>query len=281
MAKILVTGASGTVGSALVPYLVGQGHDVVAYKRSAPCSLEGFDVVINLAGSPIMEGRWNSARKEKILKSRVETTKQLVDAMRVCKKRPGVLISASATGIYGDSGSSMVTELAPQGTGFLADVCSQWEYEAIQASEQGVRVVLLRIGMVLTPKGGALRKMLPAFRLGLGASLGSGQQWMSWISMRDLVRAIQHCIVTDALSGPVNAVAPNPVTNKEFTASLAKALRKPAWFKAPAWLLRLILGELADEAILSSTRVMPEKLLKSGFIFQDGTLSCSLSFLLR
>lgn len=276
MAKILITGASGTIGSELVPYLVGKGHDAEAYKRSAPCSLEGFDVVINLAGSPVVEGRWSSARKEKILSSRVETTKQLVDAMRACKKPPSLLISASATGFYGNKGDAVLTETAPQGTGFLADVCSKWEHEASLASLLGVRVIALRIGIVLTPKGGALKKMLPAFRLGLGATLGSGQQWMSWISMADLIATVEHCIATPSLSGPVNAVAPNPVTNKQFTKTLAKALHRPAWFTAPAWLLRLVLGELAEETILSSTRVMPEKLLRSGFAFANDVLTKAL-----
>lgn len=276
MAKILVTGASGTIGSELVPYLVGKSHDVISYNRSAPCSLEGFDVVINLAGSPIVEGRWNSTRKEKIVNSRVDITRQLVDDMRACKKPPSLFISASATGFYGDRDDALLGEMAPQGTGFLPDVCSKWEHEAALAGSFGVRVVQLRMGMVLTPKGGALKKMLPAFRLGLGATLGSGQQWMSWISMADLIAAIEHCIATPSLSGPVNAVAPNPVTNKDFTKILAKSLRRPAWFTAPAWLLRLILGELADEAILSSARVIPEKLLKSGFQFTNDTLPKAL-----
>lgn len=272
MVKLLVTGASGTIGSELVPYLVGRGYDVVAYQRSAPCSLEGYDVVINLAGAPIARGRWTCVRKETILNSRVATTRQLVQAMSVCKKPPRLLISASATGFYGDQGSCVVTEDVPRGTGFLADVCSQWEQEASASGKLGVRVVLLRIGMVLTPKGGALKKMLPSFRLGLGASLGSGRQWMSWISMRDLLAAIEHCIVTSSLYGPVNAVAPHPVTNKEFTQVLAKSLHRPAWFWAPAWLLRLVFGQLADEAILSSCRVAPQKLVKSGFQFKDATL---------
>lgn len=276
MAKICITGASGTVGSALVPYLRAQGHDVVAFQRNTPCSLEGFDVVINLAGSPIAEGRWNKARKEKILNSRVKITRLLVEAMKVCRKPPTLLISASAIGFYSDNGDAMVAEDAPQGTGFLADVCSKWEHEARLAADIGVRVVLVRIGMVLTPTGGALRKMLPVFKMGFGARLGSGKQWMSWISIRDLVAAISHCIVTETISGPVNAVAPNPVRNKEFTKELAKALKVPAWFIVPGWVLRLFLGKLADEAMLSSIKVSPNVLLNTDFTFQDAHLETAL-----
>lgn len=276
MAKICITGASGTVGSALVPYLRAQGHDVVAFQRNTPCSLEGFDVVINLAGSPIAEGRWNKVRKEKILNSRVKITRLLVEAMKVCRKPPTLLISASAIGFYSDNGDAMVAEDAPQGTGFLADVCGQWEHEARLAADIGVRVVLVRIGMVLTPAGGALRKMLPVFKMGFGARLGSGNQWMSWISIRDLVAAISHCIVTETISGPVNAVAPNPVQNTEFTKQLAKALKVPAWFIVPGWVLRLFLGKLADEAMLSSIKVSPNVLLNTDFTFQDAHLETAL-----
>ncbi len=277
--KILVTGSSGTIGSELMPYLQALGHEVVAFRRPSSSnnqSLVGFDAVINLAGAPIAAGRWNSRVKEKIVASRVETTKYLVEAMRACKKPPGIFLSASATGFYGDRGDEVLTDDSLKGKGFLADVGSQWEYEANRAQEFGVRVVCLRIGIVLSSKGGALYKMLPAFRLGLGAKLGSGSQWMSWISIQDLLSIMQWCLVTESAAGAINAVSPMPVLNEEFTKTLANVLHRPAWFRAPAWLLRLMLGEMADALLLASTRVKPKKLLASGFEFTHTNLEKAL-----
>jgi len=267
---IFITGASGTIGSALVPFLQGLGHTVHTLRRNGPIKLpKGCDVVINLAGAPIA-GRWNARRKKEILESRVQTTKHLVDAMRI--NPPRLLISASAIGFYGNCCEVAIDEDIRQGSGFLADVCQQWEQEALKAQEFGTRVVLLRLGMVLSVHGGALAKMLPAFRLGLGAELGSGRQWTSWISIQDLLSIIDYCIKTEALEGPVNAVSPQPVTNKEFTEILARAVNRPAIFRAPAWFLRLIFGEFADEALLSSAKVFPKKLRNSGFEFRYAAL---------
>ena len=271
--KILVAGASGTIGTELVLHLQASGYEVCCLQRVDPqapyywnpekgeldVSLEGFDAVINLAGSPIIGGRWGKNQKEKIYKSRIEPTKALVEAMSRSRYPPKVFISASATGIYTSGG-------------FLADVCTQWEAEAQKASFYGVRVALLRIGIVLTKKGGILAKMLPSFRLGFGAIMGSGKQWMSWISIQDLVLCIQHVIETEALYGPINAVAPNPVTNEEFSKSLAKALHRPCWLRIPSWVLCFILGEMAEETVLSSVKVYPDKLRESGFRFQDSVL---------
>lgn len=278
--KILIAGSSGTIGSELIPALQAAGHEVVAFRRQGSQSLEGFDAVINLAGAPIAGGRWNSQVKEKILVSRIETTKHLVEAMRACQRPPKVLLSASATGFYGDRGDEALAEDAPQGTGFLADVCAQWEHEAKKAEEFGVRVVCLRIGMVLTPKGGALYKMLRAFRLGLGAKLGSARQWVSWINIQDLVASVLWCLETSSIKGAVNVVSPTPVSNKDFTAILAKVLNRPALFRAPRWVLRLVLGDFADEVLLSSTKALPNKLLSSGFQFQYETLEKALRALL-
>ncbi len=273
---ILIAGASGTVGSELVGYLRSLGHNVVTLTRNAQVDLDGVDVVINLAGSKIIAGRWTCAKKEEIYKSRIETTKKIVDAIKVAKRPPKLFISASATGYYGNTGDRQVAEDAPCGSGFLASVCKAWEHEAEQAS-QITRVITLRMGMVLTPKGGALKRMLPAFYLGLGATLGSGNQWLSWISMRDLLSCVNYCIQTPTLFGPINAVSPQPITNKEFTKALARAVHRPAWFRIPSSLLHIALGELADEAILSSIKATPSKLLASGFQFQDNTLHGAFS----
>ena len=267
---IFITGASGTIGSALIPFLQGLGHVVHILRRNEPINLpKGCDVVINLAGSAIAR-RWSANDKKEIFESRIQTTKHLVDAMR--DSPPRLLISASAIGFYGNCGDAAIDEDTPEGTGFLADVCKEWEHEANKAQEFGVRVVLLRLGMVLTQKGGALAKMLPAFRFGLGAHLGSGAQWISWISIQDLLCIIEYCIKTEALEGPVNVVSPQPLTNKEFTEILAHAVNRPAWFRAPAWFLRLIFGEFADEALLSSAKVFPRKLQNFGYEFRHGKL---------
>jgi len=240
--KIGITGSHGTVGKSLVPFLQKEGYSVIGLPREG-IDLSGVDVVINLAGSPIFE--WN---KKEILNSRVETTKNLVEAMKSAP--PKLFISASA--------------LAEGG--FLGTVCKQWEEEAQKAP---CRVVLLRLGVVLTPTGGALKKMLLPFRWGLGAILGTGEQWMSWVSMDDLLSIILFCIKNENISGPVEAVSPTPITNKEFTLWLAKKLHRPCLFRAPEWLLRPILGDFADEVLLASSKFYPTKLQASGFTFKD------------
>lgn len=256
MTKILICGAAGTIGSELLPYLVGKGHHVLAQKRGAPLVIDGFDVVINLAGESI-NGYWTKFKKERILTSRIDTTRNIVDAIQASSKPPKLFLSASATGYYGNQG-------------FLADVCHRWEEEANRA--KGVcRVVNMRFAMVLTPKGGALKMMLTPFRLGLGAVLGSGNQMMSWVSMVDLLTIVDFCIAHD-VSGPIDICAPNSVTNREFTEALAKAVNKPVFLRAPAWLLKAVLGEMAEEVLLSNTNAYPQKLRQQGYHFQHDTL---------
>ncbi len=240
--KVGITGSHGTIGKELVPFLQEKGYEVVSLPRRN-ADLADIDVVINLAGSSLF------GSKEKIYTSRVETTKSLVEGM---KKPPKLFISASAVGYYG--------------SGFLAKVCRAWEAEAEKAA---CPKVLLRIGVVLTPKGGALKMMLMPFRLGLGAILGTGEQWMSWISMQDLLSVILFVIENETVRGPVDAVSPNPVTNKQFSLWLAKKLNRPCFLRMPAWVLRLFLGELADDMLLKSTKVYPKKLLSAGFVFKD------------
>ncbi len=240
--KIGIAGSHGTIGSLLLPILQNEGYEVRRLPRKG-ANLEGLDVVINLAGSSLF------ASKKKIYSSRIETTKNLVEAI---KSPTTLFISASAVGIYG--------------RGFLKDVCTAWEAEAAKAI---CPVVHLRIGVVLSPKGGALKMMLTPFRLGLGAVIGSGEQWMSWISLDDLCRCILFLLKNRQVVGPVDAVSPNPVTNKQFSLWLAKKLNRPCFLRLPAWLIRLILGDLADDMLLASCKVFPKKLLSSGFIFKD------------
>jgi uncharacterized protein (TIGR01777 family) len=293
--RVAVTGSRGLIGSELVPSLAADGYDVVRFVRGRadhptsvswdpeqpvdPRLLDGIDAVVHLAGENIGSGRWSDELKRRILESRTGPTRRLAEAVAAAQRRPRVLLSASAIGIYGDRGDEVVDESSAHGTGFLADVCKQWEAATEPAAAAGVRVVHLRIGMVLSPKGGALGKQLTAFRLGAGAVLGGGRQWVSWIAMNDLVRAIRHCLVTGAVSGPVNLVAPHPVTNREFGRTLARVLRRPFLLTLPAAVLRLMFGELAD-AMLASTRVAPRRLLDTGFAFDHPQLEGALRVLL-
>ena len=296
--NILVTGASGLIGPALVGKLSDAGHEVTRLVRSAPnperreipwdpaaarldaASVEGFDAVVHLAGESIGQGRWTAAKKERILTSRVQGTRLLAETLARLTRPPAVLVSASAIGYYGDRGEEELDEQRPPGSGFLPDVCRQWEAAAEPAGEAGIRVVHPRIGLVLSASGGALAKMLPVFRWGLGGPLGTGRQYVSWITLEDLVRAMDYLIATDSLSGPVNAVAPNPVTNRQFTRALGRALRRPARLPAPAFALRAMLGQMADALLLASTRVRPRRLVDSGFSFGDPQLEEALGRLL-
>lgn len=298
--RILVAGASGLIGRALVPFLQTQGHEVVRLVRRAaeaadevswspgegrldPQAMRGADAVINLCGEGVADMRWTAERKAAILRSRLDATRTLVSAMaavRVERLRPFVMISASATGIYGNRGDEVLGEDAGQGEGFLADVCAAWEREAAGAEALGVRVARLRTGMVLTPAGGALAKMLPAFRIGLGGRLGSGRAWMSWVSIDDAVGAIYHAILDRRCAGAVNVVAPQAVTNAEFTRTLARVLRRPAWVAVPRFALRAGMGEMADEALLSSARAVPARLAETGYAFREPTLEGALRHVL-
>lgn len=297
-AKVAVTGASGMVGTALAAVLKTRQQTLIPLVRKARGGgasevvwdpsvgkidaqrLEGLDAVVHLAGENIASGRWNAARKQRIRDSRVVGTRLLCDTLASLRAKPRVLVSASATGFYGDRHDAILGEDAGPGQGFLSDVCREWE-DATKAAEQaGIRVVRLRIGVVLSPQGGALQKMLTPFRLGVGGRIGSGGQYWSWISLDDLVGAIVHCLDHDELSGAVNAVSPEPLTNREFTAVLAHALHRPAFLPMPAFAARLALGEMADALLLASTRVVPLKLRESGYRFRHATLAEALKALL-
>jgi hypothetical protein len=289
--EVLVSGASGPIGEALLPRLQERTYQTtLLVRRSAtgakqipwnptqpvnPDSVSGFDAVVHLAGEPIV-GRWTTAKKAAIRDSRVLGTRHLSEALAQAPQPPRVLVSASAIGYYGDRGEELLREDSPPGQGFLAEVCQQWEAAIAPAAQAGIRVVHLRIGMVISPTGGALAAMLTPFRLGLGGRIGSGRQWWSWIDVRDVVGAILHAIETESLRGPVNAVSPNPVTNSEFTRELAEALSRPAIFPLPAFAARLALGQMTDELLLASERIEPARLLASGFQFRYGELPASL-----
>jgi uncharacterized protein (TIGR01777 family) len=293
--RVLITGSTGLLGSALVSSLIQDGHEVVRLARaghpqlenvirwdpeagaldSAP--LEGMDAVVHLAGENIAAGRWTAERKRRILESRVQGTTLLADSLTRLTRPPRCLISASAVGFYGDRGQEILREDSPAGRGFLPEVCTGWEHAAQHVTARGMRLVTLRIGIVLSSRGGALARMLLPFRLGLGGRIGSGRQYMSWIDLDDLIRVIRHGIATDSLSGPVNAVAPNPVTNREFTRALGRALARPAFLFMPAFAARIALGQMAEELLLASTRVLPAALLGSEFSFRFLHLEAALA----
>ena len=284
--KILVTGATGLVGSALIQSLTSSGHSVVRLVRSQAspdrsdvrwdpnagtidkAGLEGLDAVVHLAGENIAEGRWNEEKKRRIRDSRVKGTRLLCETIAQLERPPKVLVSASAIGYYGDRGDEVLREDSKPGTDFLSDVCREWEAATEPAKQKGIRVVNLRIGVVLSSAGGALAKMLTPFQLGVGGKLGNGEQYISWITLDDLIGVIYYTLTNDALSGPVNAVAPNPVTNLEFTKSLGRVLSRPTIFPMPAFAVRLAFGEVADALLLSSTRVQPARLQENGYQFK-------------
>ena len=292
--KILISGGSGLIGTATSAALQGDGHSVIRLVRPGKganagdvqwdpmratvdvAGLEGVDVVIHLSGAGIADGRWTEARKQILRSSRIDTTRVLVDSLSRLKQKPRVLIVASAIGYYGNRGDEILTESSAIGTDFLALLCRDWEAEASRAAAMGIRTVMLRFGVVLSGKGGALPKMLAPFKLGVGGRLGSGQQWMSWIAIEDVLGIIRHAIAHEQVSGPVNLVAPNPVRNEEFTRLLAGMLHRPAIFPAPAFVLRLAMGEMADAVLLSSDRVKPEKMLAAGYKFRFEILEPAL-----
>jgi hypothetical protein len=296
--RIAITGSSGFVGEALVQSLRVDGHDIVRLQRGSgggpgtarwdPATgaldqqaLGRLDAVVHLAGENVAGGRWNATRKRAIADSRGPATTALCRALAALPQRPAVLVSASATGIYGDRGDELLDEDSPAGSGFLADVARAWEAGTEPLRASGTRVVNLRIGMVLDPSGGALRRMLLPFRLGIGGRLGAGRQWMSWITRDDLVAAIRFALRRAELRGPVAAVSPNPVTNREFTAALGRALRRPTILPAPAFALKLVFGEMASALLLASQRVQPRRLLAAGFAFTAPTLDQALAALRR
>ncbi len=295
--NVAVTGGAGLVGRSLCPYLEAAGHRVRRLVRKKPhlgtdeffwspekgeidpAAIDGADAVVHLAGESIAAGRWNARRKRSILESRTKGTSVLAKTLASMEHPPRVLVCASATGFYGDRGDQILDEDSPGGTGFLAEVCSRWENACEPARKAGIRVVNLRTGLVLTPAGGALRLMLPSFRLGLGGPLGHGGQYFGWIAADDLIRAILHLMVRDDLSGPVIAASPVAVTSERFSRTLAALLKRPAFMRVPSAILRAALGEMADELLLSSQRVTPSKLLRSGFRFRYPGLEAALAHL--
>jgi uncharacterized protein len=292
--RVAIAGSSGLIGTALRSRLVAGGHDVVRIRRAGagatdpgdislradgeidPGAVEGIDAVVNLAGAGIGDHRWTDSYKRQIVDSRVRTTSALSRAIASADAGPQTLLSASGINVYGDRGAIELDETSPAGTGFLADLCASWEEATDVAAEAGVRVAHLRSGIVLSGAGGALKKQLPLFKFGLGGRFGSGRQWQSWISIDDEVGAIVHLLDSD-VSGPVNLTAPAPVTNREFTATLARVLRRPAFLPIPALGPKLVLGaEAADEMLFSSLRVLPAVLQGDGYAFVHPDLDAAL-----
>lgn len=297
--KVAITGSTGLIGSALSADLAGDGHEIVRLVRRAPQSpgevrwdplavaggldpaaVSGTDAVIHLAGAPIASGRWTAARKAELRASRIQSTTALVAAMTAAAVRPAVLLCGSAIGWYGDTGERVVDESAPAGSGFLAQLVRDWESAAQAAGPAGIRVASLRTGIVLSRQGGMLARLVLPFRLGLGARIGSGGQFISWIALADEVRAIRFLLDHAEMHGPVNLTAPGQVTNAELTAALARAVRRPALLRLPAPLLRAALGEVSSE-LLAGARVVPRKLQEAGFTFRYPDIDAALAAELR
>jgi uncharacterized protein (TIGR01777 family) len=291
--RVLISGSTGFIGSHLVSALRAEGHEVLRLVRSEIAASEqqvrwnaeddfierealaGVDAVVHLAGENIF-GRWTEAKMRAIRQSRVRTTAFLAEVLASLPVPPTTFLSASAVGFYGDRGDEVVNEESAPGEGFLAQVCREWEEAAAPAAQRGIRVAHMRFGVVLAPDGGALGKMLMPFKLGLGGPIGSGEQWMSWISLEDALGAILLLLRSEAIAGPVNMVSPNPVTNREFTRTLGRALSRPAVLPAPKFALRAALGQMADEALLSSARVRPRKLIEYEYLYKDPQLEDAL-----
>ncbi|MEX2207693.1 MAG: TIGR01777 family oxidoreductase [Myxococcota bacterium] len=292
MARIAIAGASGLVGKRLCALLAADGHALLrlvrrpaagpgevewdpAAGRLEPAALEGIDAFVHLSGASIASGRWSPARKSEIVRSRTVSTRLVAATLARVGSKPS-LVAASAIGYYGDRGGEWLDETSRPGRGFLPEVCVEWERACDAAREAGLRVVNVRIGVALDPSGGALSAMLVPFRLGLGGKIGSGAQYVSWITLDDLVAAFRHCLVSTTLTGPVNAVAPAPVTNAELTRALSRVLGRPAFLRVPASALRLVLGKAADELLLGGARISSGKLARSGFAFRDPELEPAL-----
>jgi uncharacterized protein (TIGR01777 family) len=298
--KVLIAGATGLIGTALAASCARDGLGVVAIARDparaakrlpgativawdgteGPPPAEAFagvEALVNLVGEPIAAKRWSEEHKRLVRDSRVLATRALVDGLRAVEARPSVLVQASGTGFYGDRGDEILTEASKTGVGFLAEVCREWEGEAEKARELGVRVVLLRSGLVLSRAGGFLAKILPPFRFGVGGHVGTGKQWLPWIHIDDEIALIRHAMTSTSVSGGLNAVAPEPVTNAELTTALGRALKRPTVLSAPAFAVRIALGgEMAEELILASQRAMPVRTLESGFKFKHPLLEPAL-----
>jgi uncharacterized protein (TIGR01777 family) len=296
--RILISGSHGLVGTALIKSLETSGHEVFRLVRYGPTSdaeiewspdrysialsrIEGFDAVVNLAGESIAAGRWTDEKKRRIRESRVKGTKLLGDALANLTDSPKTFICASAIGYYGNRGDETLTEASTPGDDFLANVCREWEEATALATEKGIRVVNTRFGIILDKNGGALAKMLPPFRMGVGGKIGDGKQWMSWIALDDVIGGLRLAITNQSLQGPVNFVAPNPVTNTEFTKALGKALSRPTLFPIPAFGVRLAFGEMADALLLTSQRVEPARLKDFGYEFKHGDIGKTLAHVLR
>jgi hypothetical protein len=294
--KVLISGASGLIGSAIVSSFAKQGCDIHRLTRGqtqekgaipwdpsqpvAEASVSGFGVVVHLAGENVF-GIWTNEKKRRIRDSRNIGTRNLAEALARARQKPQIFICASAIGYYGNRGDEILTEESGPGTGFLAEECREWEAAATPASDAGIRTVNIRVGVVLSRAGGALSKMLPAFRMGFGGKIGTGKQWLSWIHIDDLVAAVAYLADHDSMRGPVNVVSPNPVTNAEFTRILARVLSRPAFFRIPEFALRVALGQAAEELLLSGQRVIPARLAASGYSFQFSDLKDAIKDLLQ
>jgi uncharacterized protein len=297
--RILVSGSTGFVGTALIPRLESEGHEVVRLVRPATRSVsgiaasktiawdpsansfdaaqaEGADALVHLAGASIADGRWNAVRKTLLRTSRIDATRHLITALSGLQRPPGVMVSASAIGYYGNRGDEELTESSAPGSDFLAKLCVEWESEVVRATQIGARAVMLRFGIILAGNGGALPRMALPFKLGVGGKLGSGRQWMSWLTLGEAVNMILFALTSSALAGPANAVAPAPVRNTDFTRAIAKVLHRPALFPAPGFALRLALGEMAGPLLLASQLVVPSKLAACGYKFLQTDLNLAL-----
>jgi uncharacterized protein (TIGR01777 family) len=294
--KILVSGVSGLIGAALLPSLQASGWSVVRLVRGratgkdqiawdpakpiSPQAVSGFDAVVHLAGESIF-GRWTAAKKARILSSRLDGTTNLAQALARAAEKPKVFVCGSAIGYYGNRGDELLREESSPGAGFLAEVCQRWEEATAPAVQADIRTAHLRTGVVLSPKGGALGAMLPPFKIGVGGRMGDGRQWMSWVHVQDMVGAINHIIKNDLLQGPINMVAPKPVTNAEFTRTLAGVLSRPAILPVPAFAVKAVFGEMGTELLLASQKVEPGKLISSGYPFRYRELKAALEALLQ